>query len=162
MVFFTGDQHFAHENIITFCSRPFHGIGKMNYGIISNYRKVIKEDDIIYFLGDLTIIGPQHRAMIEHLLSQLPGKKIFILGNHDKFDPFTYIDMGFLSVHTSLEVEEFILVHDPAVSVINSKHKWLCGHVHTLFKKQGNVLNVGVDQWGFYPISIEEVRREFE
>ncbi len=134
----------------------------MNYGIVANYRSVVKEEDSVYFLGDLTIVGPQHRGFIEHLITQLPGKKILILGNHDKFNPFAYVDMGFLSAHTSLLVEEFILVHDPAISIIERDRKWLCGHIHTLFKRKKNVLNVGVDQWGFFPVSIIEVRKEFE
>ncbi len=148
--------------MIDYANRPFSRVGKMNYGIISNYRKVIKDTDLVYILGDVTIVGPQHRASIEHFLSQLPGTKILILGNHDKFDPFTYVDMGFQSVHTSLDIGEFILVHDPAVSMVNVNRNWLCGHIHTLFKRRKNVLNVGVDQWGFFPVSIEEVRKEFE
>jgi len=133
----------------------------MEQVMIARYRDVVKDDDTVYFLGDLTIKGSQHRGYLEHVVGQLPGTKILILGNHDKFDPFVYEEIGFRSVHTALEVEEFILVHDPAKSVTDSSKLWLVGHIHTLFKKQKNCLNVGVDQWEFYPISLEEVRREF-
>lgn len=162
MIWFTSDQHLNHENMIDYAQRPFKRVGKMNYAIISNYRKVVDDKDTVYMLGDFTISGPQHRGVTEHFISQLPGTKILILGNHDKFNPFTYVDMGFQSVHTSLDIGEFVLTHDPAVSIIDRSRNWLCGHIHTLFKKKDNVLNVGVDQWGFYPVSIVEVRKEFK
>lgn len=132
--------------------------------MISRYRSVVKEEDTIYFLGDLSIKSPQHRAHLDWILEQLPGTKIFILGNHDKFSPFTYVDAGFQSVHTSLDIGEFILIHDPVACLVVKNRKWLCGHIHGLFKmnRNGNVLNVGVDQWEFFPVSIDEVRKEFE
>jgi calcineurin-like phosphoesterase family protein len=136
----------------------------MNRDLISRYRQVIKDEDIVYFLGDLTLWGSQHRSMVERIVEQLPGTKILILGNHDKLSTFTYVDIGFQSVHTALDIGEFVLVHDPAVCLVAKDRKWLCGHIHTLFKmnRHGNVLNVGVDQWEFYPVSLDEVRREFD
>jgi calcineurin-like phosphoesterase family protein len=135
----------------------------MEQVIISNYRKVVSSSDTCYFLGDFTIKGSQHRAHLEWLVDQLPGTKILILGNHDKFNPFTYVDVGFQSVHTALDIGEFVLVHDPALCNVDKSRKWLCGHIHNLFKmnRNGNVLNVGVDQWGFFPVTIEEVRKMF-
>lgn len=159
-IFFTADQHFGHQNIITYCNRPFSHLQKMEQVIISRYREVIRTEDTIYFVGDLSIKGSQHKAHLNWILEQLPGNKILILGNHDKFGPFVYVDAGFQSIHTSLEVEEFILHHDPVASIVRPDKIWLCGHVHTLFKKIKNVINIGVDQWEFYPVSIEEVRKE--
>ena len=163
MIYFTADTHYGHENIIEYCNRPFTRLGKMEQTMVARYREVVTDDDTVYFLGDLTIKGPQHRGHLEYILEQLPGQKHLILGNHDKFNPFTYVDCGFRTVHTALDIGEFILVHDPVNCLIDKTRKWLCGHVHTLFKmnKFGNVLNVGVDQWEFYPVTIEEVRREF-
>jgi calcineurin-like phosphoesterase family protein len=164
MIFFTADLHMGHENIIEYTNRPFTGLGKMEQTIIARYRKVVTAEDTVYFLGDLSIKGSQHRAHLDWILEQLPGTKILILGNHDKFSPFTYVDAGFQSVHTSLDIGEFVLVHDPVKCLVAKNRRWLCGHIHTLFKmnRKGNVLNVGVDQWEFYPVSLEEVRREFD
>lgn len=161
MILFTADQHFSHENMIDYANRPYNRVGQMNHDIIKRYRSVVGDNDTVYFLGDLSIVGPNHRWHLQHLTDQLPGTKILLIGNHDKFDPFTYVDMGFQSVHTYLQVEEFHLTHDPAVCQCNTNVQWLCGHIHTLFKKQKNVLNVGVDVWGFYPVTIDEARREF-
>jgi calcineurin-like phosphoesterase family protein len=161
MIYFTGDQHFSHENIIDYCHRPFNRVGQMNQELIRRYRQVVNPEDTVYFLGDLTIVGPNHKMHIAHIVDQLPGTKILILGNHDKLNPFTYVDIGFQSVHTYISVEEFHLIHDPAISNVNHEFKWLCGHIHILFKKIRNVLNVGVDVWNFFPINITEVRREF-
>lgn len=159
---FTGDHHFGHPDIIDSCHRPWNNPQKMDRGIISRYKSVVQEEDTVYFLGDLTVRGHQYQNYLEFLVDQLPGRKILILGNHDKFNPFTYVELGFESVHTALEVPPYILCHDPAAAIIRPEVTWLCGHVHTLFKRVKNVLNVGVDQWGFYPVSEEEIRKEVE
>lgn len=72
------------------------------------------------------------------------------------------MECGFKSVHTLLDIDEFILIHDPVYWYLAKDRIWLCGHIHNLFKRIGNVLNVGVDVHEYYPISIEEVRKEFE
>jgi len=159
---FTGDQHFGHEGIIISCNRPFRNSQKMDQTIITRYKSVVQDEDTVYFLGDLTMKGPQHKGYLEFIISQLPGRKIFIFGSHDEFDPFTYIRVGFESAHTALEVPPYILCHDPAVAILKPNVVWITAHVHTLFKRVANVINVGVDQWGFYPVSEEEIRKEAE
>ena len=163
-IWFTADQHFGHENIIEYCNRPFPRLGKMEQAIIGNYRKVVAPEDTVYILGDLTIKGPQHRGHLEYILEQLPGNKHLILGNHDKFDPFVYVELGVLTVHTALDIGDYILIHDPVLCHAVNNRKWLCGHVHTLFKMNthGNVLNVGVDQWCFFPVNIDYVNMMFD
>jgi len=160
LIFFTADQHFFHDEVIRYCHRPWNKVGQMNHGIICRYKKIIQPDDTVYFVGYLTLKGPENKGSLVPIMKQLPGTKILILGNHDKLSPFTYIDLGFQSVHTSLQVEEFILCHDPASAIIKPDVTWICGHTHTLFKKIRNVINVGVDQWEYFPVSIEEVRME--
>lgn len=34
---------------------------------------------------------------------------------------------------------------------------WFCGHVHTIFRKIGPVVNVGVDAWDYSPVNISKV-----
>jgi len=94
------------------------------------------------------------------MVIKMNGEKHLVLGNHDVFKTFSYItDLGFTSAHTSLEVEEFILNHDPATCFIDKERIWLCGHIHDLFIHQRNVLNVGVDVWDYTPVSIETIRK---
>lgn len=163
MIYFTSDWHIGHENVIKYCNRPFANADKMRHTILGNYNKVVTEEDIVYFLGDMTLVGPANKQYLLNITKGLPGTKHLILGNHDKLDPFDYEEGGFMSVHTALDIGEFILVHDPVKSLVDHDRKWLCGHVHQLFKmnRTGHVLNVGVDIWGFFPVSIDEVRKEF-
>jgi calcineurin-like phosphoesterase family protein len=35
----------------------------------------------------------------------------------------------------------------------------VCGHVHGLWRTQGRMLNVGVDQWAFKPVPVEVIER---
>jgi calcineurin-like phosphoesterase family protein len=98
--------------------------------------------------------------IIETWVKKLNGKKVLILGNHDRLKPFTYLDLGFTSVHTSLPMkigmQSVVCTHDPApVCGTDHNHRWLVGHVHGLFKDMdmGRVTNVGVDVWEFTPVS---------
>ena len=162
MIWFTADWHLDHANILVYePERPWTIISKMNGGLINRYNSKVQKDDTAYFLGDLSLKGPEQWPFYTRLLRNLNGHKHLILGNHDKMNPFLYVECGFESVHTALEVEEFILVHDPAVSVVNKNRKWLVGHIHSLFKHQKNCLNVGVDVWDYFPVSINQCREVF-
>ena len=158
MIWFTADQHFGHENVIKYCQRPFRNSNHMTEVLQGKYNARVTPEDTVFFLGDLTLSNSPF--IIEGILKRLQGTKVLILGNHDKLDALRYVDVGFQSVHTSLVVEEFTLVHDPALSAVDRNRQFLCGHVHELFKRQRNCLNVGVDVWDFFPASIGDVRNE--
>ena len=158
-IWFWSDPHFLHDAIIDYCNRPWKNAHSMDRAQIANYKEVIKPSSTVYVLGDFTIKTSAHRGRVEQIIRQLPGKKVLILGNHDYFKPFTYVEMGFWGVHTSLELESLnmTLAHDPAVAEVNRRKLFVCGHVHTLFKTQRNVINVGVDVNNFYPQPLSEI-----
>lgn len=161
MIYVTGDHHFNHDNIIEYAERPFKNAREMNYELIKRYQKKVKKEDTVYFVGDFSLEGPEFKLWYKKILNQLPGTKILILGSHDQLDPFTYEDVGFQTVHTWFPLEyngtTYYLRHDPAASIMAQDKIWLCAHIHTLFRKQKNVVNVGVDVWDFYPAAMDEV-----
>ena len=168
----TADQHFFHRNVLRYCDRPFKDINEMNKVIIDNYRKVVNENDEVYFLGDLTMCGPNQRDKVARVMNKLPGTKHLILGNHDRFKPFSYHSMGFSSVHTALRTTfhhdslvfgnaEFYLAHDPAWAQIPLT-LWICGHIHNNWKSMKTlkgtiIVNVGVDVHNFKVVSLDEI-----
>ena len=163
-IFFTADLHLGHQNIIKYCNRPFGTYHQMDNAIIDNFNGVVSDDDTVFILGDFTM--SRNRDVISNYLSRLNGHKHLVLGNHDQAKPFTYVDCGFESVHTSFPLPEhnLIMVHDPAVSdaaKILGYDKILCGHVHGLFKFQNNVLNVGVDNFHYHPILLKKALSYF-
>lgn len=164
MNFFTSDQHFGHGNIIQYCDRPFMHAHQMDRRIIESYNSIVGSNDTCYFIGDFTMSGDPDR--IGSLLGKLAGNKVLVLGNHDKLKPFTYVDIGFASVHTSLQLRlgevDVVCIHDPAAAC--GAGRWLVGHIHNLFKTldQGRVTNVGVDVWNFAPVSEEALFKLWE
>jgi calcineurin-like phosphoesterase family protein len=164
-VFVTSDLHFSHENIIKYCNRPFKNADQMNSQLIKNWNSVVTQNDEVYVLGDLTMMGKDQFTKTQALVHKLNGKKIFVYGNHDKYLPSDYIDMGFSSVHYPyLKYEAFYMFHDPALATACPVElTCLCGHVHDLFKTfktdKGNILiNVGVDVWDYTPVSLEAIK----
>ncbi len=160
MIYLTSDWHLNHEAILDLASRPFPRMKHMEKTILRHYKEVVRKDDTVYFVGD--IFFHKNKPKIESTLRNLPGTKILILGNHEKLDPFEYQDLGFYQVATWLKVEEFTLIHDPAIAGCLVKELFICGHVHNLFKRCDNAVNVGVDVWDFKPVTIEQVTNEFK
>lgn len=164
-IFFTGDQHFFHGNAIYYCNRPFKNLNAMHSGIIDRHNEVVGPDDVCYHLGDIAFISKSQIQKLEKIISKLNGTNILILGNHDENHPFTYMNLGFMSVHTSLILPEdnrFILNHDPAASLLYKNKFWIVAHVHDLFTVHKNCVNVGVDVRNYYPVSLEEVVKDAE
>ena len=162
MIWFTADWHLNHKAIIGYAKRPFKGTDEMNAALIGMYQSLVKPEDTVYFLGDFALYTSPFE--MDLILRSLPGTKILIMGNHDRYTRKKFIECGFAEA-TRWEVfndGEFILVHDPAPACGGDpKQRWLVGHVHGMFKKMNNALNVGVDVWDYKLVSLDQVRREF-
>lgn len=52
MIFFTGDTHFNHFNIMKYCKRPFNSVKEMNETIIKRWNEKVKHTDIMYHLKE--------------------------------------------------------------------------------------------------------------
>lgn len=178
MRYFTSDTHFGHANIIKYCNRPFRTAGEMDRHIITEWNKIVKPEDTVYHLGDVAFTSPD---WCKHIVENLNGYKILILGNHDRAEE-KMLERGFQEVHQSLQItlsDGTIanLSHYPYRGSANDPyHKpkfdtknleddgrlLINGHVHTAWKTlpgkyKNHMINVGMDQWNFKPISEDEV-----
>jgi calcineurin-like phosphoesterase family protein len=132
----------------------------MNTTITKKWNERVKYEDQVIFLGDFCFKG---KSDFWTYYPKLNGQKVFVKGNHDRNNgtnthiTHLVIDIGdtqYLCTHVPpqhpREIPEFIDI-------------CLCGHVHEkwLYKKLDDkiLLNVGVDVWNFYPITIREIER---
>jgi calcineurin-like phosphoesterase family protein len=171
MIYFIADTHFGHDNVIKFCNRQFETIKSMNNHMIESWNKVVQPDDEIYFLGDFSF--KINRKGSRYFLHQLNGKKYFIKGNHDRSENLrNFQNSGLiewwkhyhvLSYEYKEKTYNFSLCHYPHYPVKGSDTICLHGHVHGLYEHRGTyykypgVLDVGVDNIGYEPISIIRV-----
>lgn len=179
--FFTSDTHFGHTNIIKYCNRPFADAGEMDREMIRIWNETVKPEDTIYHLGDVSFSSPERT---KHILANLNGRKVLIMGNHDRSE-FKMKEWGFDVVHlattlvlgnTTDGLVPVNLSHYPYRGTPDDNHKTkfdhknlvddgamlLCGHVHDDWKTKpgrfkNHMINVGVDQWNFKPVSEEEI-----
>lgn len=189
---FTSDTHFGHTNIIGFCNRPFtklasectlhddngdrsfrNGVqGKIvmpcrhpdielhDRTLIGRWNETVAPEDTIYHLGDFAF---GNLTKVREYARQLNGKKVLVLGNHDRLKSHHYEEMGFL-VRKKLQLGQILLEHYPVPYPLVVPGIQLCGHVHeswtrkTFVSKPGVLqLNVGVDVWRFRPVSLYEL-----
>lgn len=89
-IWFTSDTHYSHKNIIKGISswsdkstcRNFLTLEEHNKTLVDNINQVVKEDDILYHLGDWSFGGIEQ---IWDFRKQINCKTIhLILGNHDE------------------------------------------------------------------------------
>lgn len=179
MIYFTSDTHFCHENIISYCDRPFMNTLMMNENMVSNWNEKVDENDTVFHLGDLG-----YTADTYDFLRELNGNKILVMGNHDYSLSRKTIEEIFDKVHEDVvtlcikdgneghrrhgDSAEFIkghLINNDYIE-IDMTHKphdrrknkfTIVGHVHDDWKFLPNQLNVSVDVWDFEPIKLNKV-----
>lgn len=168
MIWFTSDTHFGHKNIIQFCNRPWPNVKEMNAGLIYNWNRLVSEDDTVYHLGDLSFVNQEHT---DHFLRRLNGTIILVKGNHDRNWTSPRISKIVQEAHLELEGQWVHLSHKPKSEWPgDSEGVWhLHGHLHgnpyhrdSPTPTHYHRLDVGVDCWGWKPISMETIRRRFE
>ena len=183
-VWFTSDTHYNHKNICrgtsnwVECSKTsdFDEIEQMNEVIIDNINYSVREDDILFHLGDWSFGGYEN---IEGFRQKIICKNIhLLLGNHDHHieNDKGSIQRLFKSVNSYLRLElnilkpenketirkTFVLCHYPIASWhdMNRGVIQLHGHVHLppdLKLHEGKAMDVGMDGNLLEPYSLQEI-----
>lgn len=187
MIYFTSDNHFWHENVIRFCGRPFKDVAEMNEMMIKNWNDVVKPEDAIYCLGDFSLAIRAMKAVVPRLNGikyLVPGNHDWCHSYNKKSRKEEdrvrlikeYTDCGWIVLPEQTEIDipgvgsvqmchhPYYLTHPADDKYENWRPKddgrWLlCGHVHEKWKMVDKMINVGVDQWNFRPVSIDEIAK---
>lgn len=155
-IFVISDTHFGHSNIIKYCNRPFKSSEEMDETIIQNWNNVVKDQDIIYHLGDVYF---SNSSNFQH---RLKGRKRLILGNHDNGkDQILYKLFEKIIVWRMFPEFKILLTHVPVFEDTILKHPKLNlnvhGHIHEKVIDKTSYRNVSVEQINYTPINIEEL-----
>lgn len=162
-VYFTSDTHFGHANIIKYSKRPFKDAREMDEALIANWNMRVRPEDQIYHLGDF---GFGREEYLDKILSRLNGVKYFIRGNHDKAMKGKILDhFEWTKDYYELNVngQKMILCHYPMVTWNKARHgSWMlhghCHHSLDYMNEDTTRLDVGVDGFGYSPISIPQIK----
>jgi calcineurin-like phosphoesterase family protein len=150
--------------------RPFSSNEEMNETMIERHNAKVKEQDTVYFLGDVVI----NKKYLE-LVKRMNGRKILVRGNHDIFGDELYYDAGFEQIHgVRVFVDKFILSHIPLhPDCVTERFRVnVHGHLHAnqvmswqiidedpVYKPDPRYLCVCVEQTNFTPLHFDEVEK---
>jgi calcineurin-like phosphoesterase family protein len=158
-IFFASDTHFGHGGALGLYRRPFASVPAMNEAMIEQWNEVVSADDEVWHLGDFAIRQP--RAVVEALLARLAGHKHLVAGNNDAAATTGAIGWDSTQPYAEIAVDgvTVVLCHYPfrswrgmAKGSVN-----LHGHSHGRLKPQPRQFDVGVDVWGFRPVTLQTI-----
>lgn len=173
MIYLTADLHFGHKNVIKYSNRPFKHVDEMDEKIIENWNSLIKTEDKVYVLGDISFYS---KSKTENILRRLKGELFWINGNHDghsdvtKYDRFLwrkdYYELCVQKKEAYGGREVSILFHYP-IEHWNGKHYGVPhfhGHSHGGLGKNYKIrrIDVGIDCNNMFPFSYEQLMKELE
>ena len=148
--FVIADTHFGHENIISYCNRPFRNIKEMDAQLVKGWNECVSNNDTVFVLGDFA----HSKYTVAEILTRLNGKKILIKGNHDTFSNEFYRQCGFKEVSEYPILFGFYLMsHEPLQLSETTPYFNFYGHVHNDAKYIDNATSkcVSVDRIGYRP-----------
>lgn len=183
-VLFTSDPHLFHP-LVTRLRGFGEDLEAHNSAIIKRWHAVVKPDDIVWVLGDLTCTRKEN--VVDDalgIMERLPGVKHFIWGNHDHGHPMhkqAWKEQGrYLEVFASAQAFAKISVQGQPVLLSHFPYtfdhtndarytQWrladegaflLHGHTHAAAKiSSSKELHVGLDAWGLTPVSLQVVEK---
>ena len=161
MIWVTSDLHLNHPGILETC-RKFSDINEHNEYIIKQYNSVVDKDDLVYILGD---VGFTPMKDLSPLIQRLNGRKVLVLGNHDKGTEGEYRKMGFIDVKDSpfYYSSSIILSHEPAYEAFNNPYVYnIYGHLHQAVVDLPNYINANVELCDYKPISLRELQEKIK
>ena len=168
MIFYTGDLHFGHGNVIRYDNRPFKDVDEMDRMLIELWNGRVQKNDDIYIVGDF---AHKSKRTEEWYLKQLKGRKHLIIGNHDeKILHDDKLMSYFESINNIVKIcdeeKNICICHYPMAEWegFYGGHYHIYGHIHN--KKDGaykymaqfeNALNAGCMINNYMPVTFKEL-----
>lgn len=159
-VWFTSDTHFGHGGALGLFRRPFPNVAAMDAAMTRRWNEVVREGDTVWHLGDFAV--GQSETRMGEILSALTGTKHLVAGNTD--GAATRELAGWASVRDYAEIELegmwLVLCHYPLRSWNRMSRGAidLHGHSHGRLRGLARQVDVGVDVFGFRPVTLSEIR----
>lgn len=162
-IFLISDHHFGHENILTFLRkdgsrlRDFPTMKIMNEYMIHCWNEVVKPEDKVYHLGDVTF---SNRFL--PIMENLHGTKVLIKGNHDNLKISQYAQY-FKDIRAYHVLDRIVLAHVPIHP--DSLARWkgqVHGHTHANNLEDERYFNVSVENVNYTPVAFEQIREYFD
>lgn len=167
-ILWSSDHHFGHRGILDermSVHRPFASIEEHDETLIANWNAAVRPGDTVWHLGDFCYRCPEERARV--IFRRLNGRKFLVRGNHDKVgarlpwdgpvvdvaqtvvpDPTTGASLGVFMFHYACRV--WPRMHRGDLH--------LYGHSHGTLPGTAASTDVGVDCFGFRPVTLDEIR----
>lgn len=163
-IFIISDTHFGHRNLYNFIEKDGFPVRKRadnsNMSVeegdelmIENWNKTVRDQDIIYHLGDV-YFGQGHIN-----LYRLRGRKRLLLGNHDNGkDEKLHSIFEKILLWRMFPAWNVLLSHTPQHINSMTKTKYnFHGHIHRKNNVSPVHLNCSVEVQDYKPKSIEEL-----
>ena len=140
----------------------------MNETIIRNFNDRVKEDDVVIHNGDFCFKnskggkpGEGLPIKASELIKQFKGHWVFVKGNHDNNNSLKTVIERLVIYYGKNRIN---IVHNPEHADMDCDINFV-GHVHQHYKfkrlirneKITDLINIGVDQWDFKPVTFEEI-----
>lgn len=156
--FFTADTHLGHAGLLKHGYRPFPSVEAMDEALIEAWNARVSPRDTVWHLGDFTLSGAE---AAERYLSRLNGKLHLIWGNHDRnsvrrlprWASSSYAQDMRLDGHKLTLCHYAFRVWDGCGRGALMLH----GHSHNNLPASSQSLDVGVDAWGYRPVTLPEI-----
>lgn len=168
MIYYFGDAHLGHANVIKHDGRPFSNVDEMDKTLINNYNNIVNNNDDVYITGDLFY---RNKYNAEDILKKLKGKKHLIIGNHDKH----WLKNKELRKYF-VEITDIVTIKDEYSMVVISHYplaEWdgyfrgyyhVYAHIHNninetynFMKTKEKALNSGCMINGYKPVALKEL-----
>lgn len=180
-IFFTGDLHFGHENVIAFDKRPFNTVEEMDAELIRRWNSKVGKGDLVYLLGDM--IWKTRNDDAPSLIKSLNGQIILIKGNHDRFLHNAKAKSALAGVKDYDDIcvtledgtkKRVILCHYFIPMYNGHRYQAIHLHAHSHFTDEADyevaiadrlnaegirneIYNVGCMYWDYEPVTLDEI-----
>ena len=180
-VYFTGDLHFGHENVLAFDNRPFKTVEEMDAELIRRWNNKVGKGDLTYVLGDM--IWKARNDDAPELIKSLNGQIILIKGNHDRFLHNAKAKAALAGIKDSDDIcvtledgtkKRVILDHFFKPMYNGHRYQAIHLHAHSHFTDEADfevdfakylnsigcrneIYNVGCMYWNYEPVTLDEI-----
>ena len=154
-LFAIGDTHFAHRKILAYTSRPFETVEAMDEALVAAWNEQVQDEDLVVHVGDFGF-GPRSHLMA--IAGRLRGRKVLVVGNHDRQTVSWWKRAGFVAYKTPVRYGPYLFSHAPLPTVPDGLLN-VHGHLHDAQAlDDGRHLCVSVEKTNFRPLLLGWVR----